>query len=230
MPGRPYFTPELFRFLRDLKRNNNREWFVAQRPRYEAVVRGPFLEFIGDLSPALRSISPHYIADPSPVGGSLLRMHRDIRFSRDKSPYKVWAAAHFRHRGDNQSMHGPGFYLHLEPGEVFAGAGLWHPDPASQTRIRRAILEDPAGWKGAVRSRRFLARWDLAGDSLKRPPRGFDPQHPLIEDLKRKDFLALCEFSQDQVCAPGFLARFVDACRRSATLMSFLTGAVGLPF
>lgn len=230
MPGRPYFTPELFHFLRDLKRHNHRQWFTAQRERYEACLRGPFLEFISDLGPALHAISPHYIADPSPVGGSLLRMHRDIRFARDKSPYKTWAAAHFRHRADSQGMHGPGFYLHLEPGEVFAGAGLWHPEPAAQTRIRRAIVDDPAAWKGAVKGRRFLARWALAGDSLKRPPRGFDPDHPLIEDLKRKDFLGLCEFSQADVCSPDFLVRYLDACRRAAPFMSFLTGALGLPF
>jgi uncharacterized protein (TIGR02453 family) len=229
MTSPPYFSPELFRFLRDLRRNNNRDWFSRNRQRWEEHVRDPFLAFIGDVGPHLRAISPYLVADPSPVGGSLFRIHRDTRFSRDKSPYKTWAAAQFRHRGESDDVHAPGFYLHLEPGEVFAGVGLWHPPAPEAHRIRQAILADPERWKMATRSRRFRAKWDLTGDSLKRPPRGLDPLHPLLADLKRKDFLGTCEFPAAQVAAPGFLERFVDACRRAAPFLDFLTRALGLP-
>jgi uncharacterized protein (TIGR02453 family) len=164
------------------------------------------------------------------VGGSLFRIHRDTRFSRDKSPYKTWAAAQFRHRAESADVHAPGFYLHLEPGETFAGVGIWHPPTPEAHRIRQAILEDPAGWKAATRSRRFRARWDLSGDSLKRPPRGVDPKHPLLEDLLRKDFLGYSEFEPARVMAPGFLERFVDGCRRAADFLEFLTTALGQPF
>jgi uncharacterized protein (TIGR02453 family) len=230
VPRRPYFTSDLFRFLRELKRHNDRAWFASQKPRYEASVKAPLQEFIADFAPALRTISPHMIADPSPVGGSLFRIHRDTRFSRDKTPYKTWAAAHFRHRAESQNVHGPGFYLHLEPRHAFAGAGLWQPDSSSQARIRRAIVEDPKGWVQAVAGRRFLARWSLDGEKLKRPPRGFDPTHPLVEDLKRKEYLAYAEFTAEQACEPDFLSRYFEACQRAAPFLRYLTSALGLPF
>src|SRR5688572_21278461 len=122
-----YFTPRLFQFLRELKANNDRSWFQANKGHYESDVKQPLLEFIADFGPPLREISEHFDADPGPVGGSLFRIYRDTRFSRDKTPYKTHAAAHFRHeRG--KDVHAPGFYLHLEPDNVFAACGIWHPD------------------------------------------------------------------------------------------------------
>ena len=144
MTGQPHFAPALFAFLRELRENNNREWFQANKGRYEADVRDPLLRFIADFALPLHELSTHFVADPRPVGGSLFRIYRDVRFSKDKSPYKTQAAAHFRHeRG--KDVHAPGFYLHLEPDDVFAGAGIWHPDMKSLTKIRDAIVANPAG-------------------------------------------------------------------------------------
>jgi uncharacterized protein (TIGR02453 family) len=214
-----HFSPALFRFLKDLKRNNRREWFAVEKPRWERDVRAPLLAFIEAFAPELKKISPQFRAD----GKSMFRIYRDTRFSKDKSPFKLMASAHFRHaRGGD--VHAPGFYLHLEPGQCFGGFGLWHPDGPALEKIRGAILERPAAWKKAT------ARLALGGESLKRPPRGVDPEHPLVADLKRKDFIVSEEFSEREICKEGFHRRFVAACRRGAPLVKFLTEAVGLPF
>jgi uncharacterized protein (TIGR02453 family) len=221
-----HFSPKLFRFLKDLKANNSRDWFHQNKARYEQDVKQPLLEFVADFAPLLRRISPVFVADPRPVGGSMFRIHRDTRFSADKSPYKTNAAARFPHAG-GANVHTPGFYLHLEPGSVFAGAGIWHPDPASQTRIRQAIVADPKRWKRILAAKGFREHLELSGESLKRPPRGFDPEHPLVEDLKRKDFICVANFSEKQACAPAFLRQYTEVCRASAPFVRFLTEALG---
>ncbi len=143
-----HFSPELFRFLRELAKNNSRDWFQANRQRYETALREPCLRFISDLGPPLRKISRHLVADPRPSGGSLFRIYRDTRFAKDKSPYKTHAGMYFPVRG-GKDVHTPGFYLHLEPSACFAAAGLWHPDSAALAKVREAIVARPAGWKSA---------------------------------------------------------------------------------
>jgi uncharacterized protein (TIGR02453 family) len=216
-----HFTPELFKFLRQLKRNNRPEWFKKNRDRYIEIARDPMLRFISDFGSRLRRISPRLVADPRPQGGSMFRIHRDVRFSKDKSPYKTVVSAQFRHeRG--KDVHAPGFYIHLGADEVFAGAGIWRPDSASLVLIREAIVEHSGKWKRAVRSAR------LGGDSLKRPPRGFDPGHPLIEELKRKDFVTFADLDEETACAPDFIDRYAEFCRASAPFVRFLTEALEL--
>jgi len=224
-----HFTPALFGFLRELERNNDRDWFAANKARYIADVRDPMLDFIDGFAPHLTRISTRYVADPRPNGGSLFRIHRDIRFSKDKRPYKTNAGAHFRHEAARDA-HAPGFYLHLEPGGVFAAGGVWHPDAAACAKIRDAIASDGAGWRRATSARALGPRGELAGESLKRPPGGYDPQHPLIDDLKRKDFFALARFGEDEACAPGFMGAFAETCRTFAPLARFLTRALDLPW
>lgn len=224
---RPHFTPELFRFLRRLERNNNREWFEKNKAEYLELVRDAMLRFIADFGPRLRKISPHVLADPRPVGGSMFRVYRDVRFSHDKRPYKTVAGAQFRHEA-GRDVHAPGFYLHLGAHEVFTGAGLWHPDSKALAKIRAAIVGDPKGWKRLLGSKAFRETLRLGGDSLKRAPRGFDPEHPLVEDLKRKDFFTTVELDEDTACAPDFLDRFTKLCRTSTPFMKFLTRALEL--
>jgi uncharacterized protein (TIGR02453 family) len=213
---------DLFRFLGELKRHNNREWFNANKDRYLADVRDPLLEFIAAIAPGLRTISHQIVADPRPTRGSLLRIYRDTRFSRDKTPYKTNAALSFRIGERNEA---PGYYLHLEPGDVFMGAGLWRPSADALRAIRDAIVKDPPGWKRARRS--GLSHGEA---TLKRTPRGFDPDHPLAADLKRLSFTTGARFTERQACAADFPARFVAACRREAPLMRFLARAMGLAF
>jgi uncharacterized protein (TIGR02453 family) len=219
------FRPELFRFLSELKANNDRAWFTANKERYENDVRGPALDFVADFAGPLEKISAHFVADPRPSGGSLFRIHRDTRFSKDKSPYKPYVGIRFSHE-QAKDAHAPGFYLHLQPRGVFAAAGIWHPDTQTLARIREAIAADPAAWRRATARK----SWTLTGDSLKRAPAGFDPEHPLIEDLKRKDFVGFVELTQKDVCAPGFVERFAGICRELSPLVRFLCAAVDVRY
>ena len=229
MATQAHFRPALFRFLRDLRKNNDREWFKANRERYEQDLKGPALDFISDFEKPLHGISAHFLADPRPVGGSLFRIHRDTRFSADKTPYKTQTGIQFRHRL-GKDAHAPCFYLHLGPKEVFVGAGIWHPDTAGARLIRQAIVEDPKRWKRVTGAKRFRERFRLGGDSLKRPPREHDADHPLVEDLKRKDFIAITELSEKDVTSPGALKTVADRCRAGGPFVHFLCDALGAPF
>jgi uncharacterized protein (TIGR02453 family) len=222
------FSPAMFTFLRELREHNDREWFQANKSRYTATAQEPALEFIRAFAPELRRISKHFSADPRPVGGSLFRIYRDTRFSHDKTPYKTHVGIHFRHKSA-QSAHSPVFYLHLEPGDSFVGVGIWRPDTDSARRIRAAIQADPAAWTRAVGGK-FAASYSLRGDSLKRPPAGVDPDHPLIEDLKRKDFIGMAPLAQRTVTAPDFVADFAGMCRDGAPLVRFLCRALAVEF
>lgn len=220
--------PELFGFLSELARNNRREWFERHKARYESDVKQPSLRFIGEFATPLSRISPRFRAIPSATRGSLFRIHRDIRFSKDKSPYKTHAGLHFAHeaRGD---VHAPGFYLHLEPGGSFVGMGIWHPDAETLQRIRQAIADDPRGWKRATTGPAWRAL-RLSGDALKTAPRGFDPAHPLIEDIKRRDFVGIRDLTDAQVLAPGFPRRFAEICAAGGPFVRWLCQAVGVPY
>jgi len=228
MASRPYFGPETFDFLRELRQNNTREWFLANKARYEAEARDPMLLFIADFAPRLRRISRHFRADPRPVGGSLFRIYRDTRFSKDKTPYKTMVAAHFRHEA-GRDVHAPGFYLHLEPGQVFAAAGLWHPDAGTLTRVRGALVASPERWTRAVSGPAFGKTLELWGEALTRPPKGYDPKHPLIDDLRRKDFVVAARLGEHAACAGDFMDRVGAAYQAAAPFVRFLTQAVGLP-
>ncbi len=223
------FGPELFAFLRELKANNDREWFQANKHRYENDVLEPALAFIEDFGYRLQEISPHFAADPRRSGGSLFRIYRDTRFSKDKTPYKTNVGIHFRHE-HAKDAHAPGYYLHIGPGEVFAGGGIWHPGTEPATRIREAIVADPDRWKRATRGGAFAKRLELGGDSLKRVPSWADVEHPFADDLKRKDFFGWARLSESDVLAPGFLDEYARICRGVAPLMQFLCDALDVPY
>lgn len=224
-----HFRRELFEFLGELALNNDRGWFQANKGRYESAVRDSLLEFVADFAEPLKGISSHFVADPRPNGGSMFRIYRDVRFSKDKSPYKTMAAAHFSHERARE-VSAAGFYLHLAPAESFVGVGIWHPDSQTLGKIRDAIVADPQGWRQAVGDPGFTARYERGGDSLKRPPKGYDPDHPLIDDLKRKDFTASAALDEEDVYGADFMSRFTDTCRSATPFMRFLTEAVGLPW
>jgi uncharacterized protein (TIGR02453 family) len=218
-----YFSADLFRFLTRLKRNNNRDWFLAHKEEWETCVRQPVLRFITDFAVPLSEIAPHLVADPHPSRGSMFRIYRDTRFSHDKRPYKTHVAMRFSHRG--KDVHSPGYYLHLEPGGCFAASGLWHPESTTLLRVRNAILSRPKDWR-AVRK---LLNWDDAG-KLKRPPRGFPADHEFVEDLKLRSLGTAVNFTDKQICSPNFMSTFVSACRTMSPVSAFLSSAVGLKF
>lgn len=229
MGAGPYFSRRTFAFLRELAENNDREWFQANKGRYEGEVKEPALNFIQEFGPRLKRISPHFRADPRGNGGSLFRIFRDTRFSKDKSPYKTFTGIQFRHE-TAKDAHAPGYYLHLEPGGCFFGLGIWHPDGKTLKQIREGMVEDVAGWKKVVGGRTFRKHLELSGESLVRPPRGFDPEHPLLEDLKRKDFVAMAPLTQKKILDPAFMDEFTSLCKAGTPLMAFLCGVLGIEF
>jgi len=229
MAKQPYFTPDFFKFLKQLKRHNNRDWFQVNKTRYEALVQNPFLKFIEDFGPRLHKMSPHFIADARRSGGSLLRIYRDLRFRPDADPYKTMAAARFPHAAWKQTP-APGFYLHLEAGTSFIAAGLWHPEPETRNTVIQSIVKNPSQWKRATNGKKFTSNCELGGEVMKRMPPGYDPKHPLAEDLKRKSFIAFANFSEEQVCAAGFMESVTAFVESVAPLMMFLTSALSLPW
>jgi uncharacterized protein (TIGR02453 family) len=218
-----YFTPDLFRFLTRLKRNNNRDWFLARKEEYESCAHQPALQFITDFAVPLYKLSPYLVADPRTSRGSLFRIYRDTRFSPDKRPYKTHIAMRFSHRG--RDVHSPGFYLHLEPGGSFAASGLWHPEPDTLLKVRNAIVERGDDWR---KVRKHL-NWDDAS-KLSRPPRGFPCDHEFVEDLKLRDLGTAINFTDAQVCSPKFMATFATTCRKMSPLAKCLSSALNLQF
>jgi uncharacterized protein (TIGR02453 family) len=211
-----YFGPGLFAFLSELAQNNNREWFGANKARYQHDVEAPLKRFVADAGVALASISPSY------AGGKPFRIYRDTRFSRNKLPYKTAATAIFSHEAGERGVV-PGFYFHLEPGRCIGGGGIYHADPSAIAGVRDRIVAAPDEWAGVKE------RVDVqSSDSLKRPPPGYDAAHPHVEDLKRKDFIAMFDFTEDDACADDLVDRWVAGCRSVAPLIEFQTRALGL--
>lgn len=221
--------PGLLRFLAELRKNNKKPWFEKNKVRYEEEVREPALAFIRAMEPAVEKVSPHLMAIDKKVGGSLMRVHRDVRFSKDKSPYKTNLGIQFRHeRG--KDVHAPGLYVHVEPETAFLAAGMWHPESGALKGMREAIAADPSGWKHVRDAKRFRDVWHLEGESLKRAPRGYDEDHPMIEDLKRKDHIAVVRLRPEEVVRPDFVAKAAGHFARVRPYMAFQAAALGLPF
>ncbi len=225
-----YFSDKSFKFLRALARHNNREWFHAHKADYDAQVRGPFQQLLIDLQPALARVSTHYRADPKPVGGSLFRIQRDTRFAGDKTPYKSWQGARLFHER-RRELPAPSFYLHLQPGNSFVGAGLWHPETATQRRVRQFILDNPGSWKAAAHAPAFRRRYDLdSGEKLVRPPRGFPPEFEFIEDLKQRNFVAVRAIDDATMTGPRLRQALEKDLQALSPFVDYLCAALDLEF
>lgn len=228
-PSQRFFTPALFKFMRDLKANNNRDWFNENKHRYISDLKDPALAFILEFGQHLDRISPHFRADPRGHGGSLFRIYRDVRFARDKSPYKTHTGIYFRHQA-GKDAHTPGFYLNLQPGHNWVGVGIWRPDSPTLKLLREQIATRPELWQDAVTNKKFSQKFKVTGSSLKRPPKGFDPEHPLIDVLKLKDFTAVTPLTQKQVTSAGFVKEFAEVCQAGSSLVKFVCEAIKQPF
>lgn len=223
------FPAEFFRFYKALKKNNNRAWFNDNKPRYIEAVVNPMSEFIVAMAPRLHKISSHYVADPKPHGGSMFRIYRDTRFSKDKTPYKTHAACHFRHEA-GKDAHAPGFYAHFQLDQLFFGGGIWHPPTGHLTAIRERIVDNPSEWAKIKSAKAVRDRGGIKGDGLKRPPRGFDPEHRHIEDLKRKSFFLMTEADPQLLESSELINKVAAAFRASSRLNRFVTEALELPY
>ena len=224
------FSERLIDFLVELSANNNREWFNARKDDYETILREPALEYIRQVDGPLGDISPHLRASDRKQGGSLMRIYRDVRFSRDKSPYKTNVGIQFRHES-GKDVHAPGYYVHIAIDNCFIGAGSWMPDRDALLAYRRAVSEHPREWL-AVKRIAESDDWSIDGhqDALKRPPRGFSADDPMIEDIKRKHFIVTHQMDIEDVAAPDFVDYTIERFRESKEWMGFLSKAVGLPF
>jgi len=223
------FTEGTFTFLRELAANNNRDWFNANKARYESEVREPALSFIRTMGHELKRIAPHFVADDRKMGGSLMRVYRDTRFSKNKLPYKTNIGIQFRHE-TGKDVHAPGYYLHIEADEVFAGAGIWHPESDTLKKIRTYIDAHPTRWRDAVGNTAFAKAYTLAGDSLVRPPKGFDAGHPLIDDIKRKDFIGIAPLMPELILQDDLIGLIASYFETATPLMRELCRAVGVPY
>jgi uncharacterized protein (TIGR02453 family) len=229
--GTRFFKPAIFEFLKDLEANNEKQWWEANKGRYLSTVRDPALEFISGFAASLKSFSPHFVADPRTVGGSLMRPYRDMRFSKDMTRYKTNVGIQFRHEA-GKDVHAPGIYVHIEPGACFAGVGLWAPATAVAHAIRRHINDNPDAWRSAAHTSVFEDVWSL-GDpdgSLKRLPNQYDPEHPFVDDIRLKSFIASKPLSQRAVTSETFVDDLSADLERARPLAGFLCEAISLPF
>jgi uncharacterized protein (TIGR02453 family) len=223
------FTPAAFDFLRQLQANNTREWFEPRKAQFQELCRDPALRLIEALAEPLAAISTQFVASSKPVGGSLFRIHRDVRFARDKTPYKPWLGMRFKHVSDRSGALAPLFYVHLGAQQCFAGGGLWHPDAPMLTRVRNFIAHNPQSMQDLLAAPTFQT-YRLGGESAVRPPRGFDPAHPLIEMLKRKDFVAMRDFDPSVACSAQVVDFISEYLRGAAGLVDYLCAALDLEF
>jgi len=220
------FPKEMFSFLADLAKNNNRDWFSNNKDRYEQFVVTPVNRFIESVGEFLPAISNAYLADTRRKGGSMFRIYRDTRFSRDKRPYKENVGCQFRHIA-GKDAHAPGFYVHLAPEEVFYGGGIWKPDNNALEKIRKHIEQNPVPWSSVIKDASFSNCFgELRGECLKRPPKGYDPDNPYIDDLKRKSYMALRHVKPQSALTPAFIIDVEKTFKTALPLMRFITSAL----
>lgn len=218
-PTKPRFPEAGLRFLRALKRNNDREWFVPRKPIYEESVRQPMVAIVEALAERFPDFAPEIVASPRT---SLYRIHRDTRFSKDKSPYKTHVAAAFPVRGV-EKHEGAGFYFHIAPTEVFVGGGIYRPLPDDLFAVRRHIAEKHSTLESIIGEGRFSRMFGgLQGEQLTRIPRGFPPDHPAADYLRYKQFLAARQIAPEQATSSGFVDVLARTFQTLHPLIAFL--------
>ena len=229
----PFFSPASLRFLRALARNNDRLWFEAHRSEYESLVQGPMRELVDEMDVRLAHLAPEIVGERK---RSIFRIHRDVRFSEDKSPYKTQAACWFFHRdashrvGQESHGGGAGFYFQLAPGNSFSGGGIWMPPREALARLRDAIAERPAAFARTVKAPDVERRFGgLDADSvLRRVPRGYPPDHRAAAWLKHRSFTLGRAFTDRDVVIPRLVDLLVDDFALMLPLVRWLNSALGL--
>jgi uncharacterized protein (TIGR02453 family) len=232
MAGFGGFRPDALRFLRDLARNNDKTWFEAHRDVYEREVRDPMRQLVEALDARLRSIAPEIVGDPR---RSMFRIHRDVRFSRDKSPYKTNAGAWLYHRdagrkvGTDGEGGGAGFYFHVDPTTCFVAGGMWMPARPALQRIRQAIAAQPTALARLTKAQGFRRRFGGLSEEakLRRVPRDFPCDHPAGEWLKLQSFTARAPIEPRVVTSPRLVDRLCRDFEPLVPLVRWLNRALG---
>lgn len=226
----PHFTRATFDFLFDLDVHNSKRWMDANRDRYERHVKQAMYDFVEAVADPLHArVSTHLRAVPRIHGGSVFQIHRDTRFSDDKTPYKRNAGCYFSHDLGGSGVAAPGLYLHLEPGNCFTGGGIYRPPTTALNAVRDKIVDHRSSWS-RVRNRVEADGWVLGGDRLKTSPRGYDPDDTMIEDLRRTSFVISREFDEATALREDFVDVYVGWAEEQAPFLRYLCRALDLPF
>ena len=200
------FPPETLRFLRQLKRNNNREWFLAHKEVYELKVKAPMTDLVFALGHELQESAPDLMVDPK---RAMYRIYRDMRFSQDKRPYKTHIAARFVPRGIPKNT-GAGIYFHIEPTQVMIAGGIYMTDPATLRILRQHLAAHWEEFQRLISQPNFKKLFGtVQGERLVRPPSGFSADHPGIDVLRQKQFFVAVTESAALVEGPKFFPRLL---------------------
>ncbi|MEO6252723.1 MAG: DUF2461 domain-containing protein [Ferruginibacter sp.] len=211
--------PNTLKFLKDLQKNNNRPWFEGHRVHYDTA-RTDFISMVEQVIKGIATFD-------KPIGNletkhCIFRINRDVRFSKNKDPYKNNMAAYFNKDGKKGA--GAGYYLHIEPGKSFAAGGIWMPEPAVLAAIRQEIDYNFKEWNNLVTGRSFLKIFSegVNGDTLTRPPKGYDENNPAIEFLKMKSFIISKAFTDKDVHSKVFIKSVVKTFQAMKPVIDFL--------
>jgi uncharacterized protein (TIGR02453 family) len=217
--GFPGFPPEMVQFLRALKRNNRREWFQPRKHLYEQQVKEPMLELVTALNGDFMKFAPNFVTEPKKA---VFRIYRDTRFSADKTPYKTHVAASFWRRGSDYTGAG-GFYFSVSHDQIEVAGGIWHPSPETMLLVRTHIAASYPEMRRILankKSRKLVG--DLQGEELTRAPKGFDPQHPALDLIKKKDWILDVSLDSALATTPKLYREIVDRFRAIAPLIEYL--------
>ena len=217
--GFPGFPPEMVQFFKSLKRNNRRDWFQPRKHLYEQHVKEPMLALVAALNSELLKFAPQYVTDPKKA---VYRIYRDTRFSADKTPYKTHAAASFWRRGADHSGAG-GFYFSVSHDQIEIAGGLWQPSPETTLLVRTHIAENHADLRKILankKTRKLVG--DLQGDELTRAPKGFDPAHPAVDLIKKKDWLLDVTLDSALATTPRLFREILDRFRAMMPAIEYL--------
>ncbi len=227
------FSPKAMTFLRGLTRNNRKEWFEEHRSDYEQQLKAPLAALIEEVDVHLARLAPEIVGSPKK---SSFRIHRDVRFSKDKSPYKTHIACWFFHRdaghgvGGEAAHGGAGFYFHMAPTGSFCGGGIWMPPRPGLAKIRESLVDDYQGFEDIVLSRGFKKRFGVMSEEsmLTRTPRGFDPEHKAAAWLRYQSFTAGCALSNEDVQNPKLPTLLAKHYEVMLPMVRWLNTALGL--
>jgi uncharacterized protein (TIGR02453 family) len=211
------------KFLKDLKKNNNKPWFDINRKQYE-LAKADFLLLTDKLIAGIAAFDAP-IAQLN-AKDCIFRINRDVRFSKDKSPYKTNIAGYFNKNG--KKGNGAGYYLHIEPGQSFAAGGLWMPQPQDLAKIRQEIDYSFDSWKKIMENNLFkkLFTEGVKGEALVRPPKGYEEANPAIEFLKMKSFIVTKAFTDAEIQSKTFVNQVEKTFKTMKPMIDFLNAAV----
>lgn len=209
-------------FLADLKENNNREWFEANKPQY-LQARAAYEEIVQEVINQISTFDNGLAGLEAKK--CIFRLYRDVRFSKDKSPYKINFGASMTEGGRKSGN--PSYYIHLQPGECFLGGGLYHPEPDNLKKVRQEIDYNSGEFLELVENGKFKKVFgEVWGERLKRPPKGYDEDNPVIQYLKMKDFVVLHKIGDDEICKAGYLKKGMGVYEMIKPLNDFLKAAL----